>query len=266
MKVIGFCFLIYDKINHEELWYKWLNNIDKNKYRIYIHYKNDVKLKYFEKFKLKKCINTQYSDISLVKAQNLLLEASVKDNCSHQILLSHACIPLKPFHQVYSKLFDQFSYFNKADDDSCFPRCNDTLKFIKKKFIKKSSQWCILNNKHAKILISESDYLDWFKYKKTVPDEHCYLSKLYHSKLDNEIVITPNLASGATTFTNWSNMCYPYPSDKGLKNYNVILKDEIDFLLKEACLFGRKFNIECVVNDNNNSIDLTQYLLTRICK
>ena len=93
MKVIGFCFLIYDKINHEELWYKWLNNIDKHKYRIYIHYKNDVKLKYFEKFKLKKCISTQYSDISLVKAQNLLLEASVKDNCSHQ----------KQFHLPQSK-------------------------------------------------------------------------------------------------------------------------------------------------------------------
>ena len=30
-KVLGFCFLIYDKINHEELWHNWLRNVDKKK-------------------------------------------------------------------------------------------------------------------------------------------------------------------------------------------------------------------------------------------
>lgn len=29
MKVLGLCFLIYDKINHEKLWYNWLRNVDK---------------------------------------------------------------------------------------------------------------------------------------------------------------------------------------------------------------------------------------------
>jgi hypothetical protein len=56
MKVLGFCFLIYDIINYEKLWYYWLKNIDTKKYRIYIHYKNDVELKYFEKYKLNNCI------------------------------------------------------------------------------------------------------------------------------------------------------------------------------------------------------------------
>ena len=48
-------------------------NIDKNKYTIYIHFKNNVSLKYFEQYKLKNCIETQYADISLVCAQNILL-------------------------------------------------------------------------------------------------------------------------------------------------------------------------------------------------
>ena len=56
MKSLGLCFLIYDKINHEELWYNWLKNVDDKKYKIYIHYKNDSKLKYFEKYKLNNCI------------------------------------------------------------------------------------------------------------------------------------------------------------------------------------------------------------------
>ena len=71
MKVLGLCFLIYDKINHEELWNTFFKNVNINKYNIYIHYKNDVPLKFFEKYKLTNCIPTTYADISLVKAQNM---------------------------------------------------------------------------------------------------------------------------------------------------------------------------------------------------
>ena len=46
-KKIALCFLIYEGINHEELWYKWLENVDKSKYNIYIHYKHNNQLKYF---------------------------------------------------------------------------------------------------------------------------------------------------------------------------------------------------------------------------
>ena len=40
-KKIALCFLIYDKINNEQLWYDWLKNVDTQKYTIYIHYKNN---------------------------------------------------------------------------------------------------------------------------------------------------------------------------------------------------------------------------------
>tara|TARA_Y100000591_G_scaffold45638_1_gene34160 strand:+ start:4165 stop:4977 length:813 start_codon:yes stop_codon:yes gene_type:complete len=270
MKVLGLCFLIYDKINHEELWYNWLRNVDKKKYKIYIHYKNDIKLKFFEKYKLKNCIDTKYADISLVKAQNLLIKSSVNDNCTHQILLSNSCIPLKSFDNVFEYLDNNFSYFNKADDKTCFPRCNKTIKYINKKYIKKYSQWSILNYKHAKLLITEKDYMDWFNYHGTVPDEHCYLTKLFQSKLDSEIIITHNLSSGATTFINWSNMDYPYQKPKKkVKNYNYITTEEIDYLIKQPCLFGRKFNPKCKVIKNKIPSffyeEIDKYLTKRIC-
>ena len=47
------CFLIYDKINNEELWYDFFKKIDKSKYSIYIHYKDNKKLNYFEDHKIK---------------------------------------------------------------------------------------------------------------------------------------------------------------------------------------------------------------------
>ena len=268
MKVLGLCFLTYDIINHEELWHNWLRNVDKKKYKIYIHYKNDIKLKYFEKYKLDNCIETKYADISLVKAQNLLIEASVNDNCTHTIFLSNSCIPLKSFNYIYENLDTKCSYFNKADDISCFPRCNKTIKYINKNIIKKASQWCILNYKHSKLLITEKDYINWFNYNETVPDEHCYLTKLFQSKLDSEIISTTNLASGGTTFTNWSDMNYPYQNHSGLKNYNEITMEEIDYLIKQPCLFGRKFNIDCKVIENKNGVEvekLSGYLIKTIC-
>ena len=44
MKKIAFCFLIYDTINHEELWNNFFKNVDPAKYNIYIHYKYNKQL------------------------------------------------------------------------------------------------------------------------------------------------------------------------------------------------------------------------------
>jgi len=268
MKRLGYCFLIYNEINHESLWNAWFKNIKKSKYRIYIHYKYNKPLLYFEKYKIKTCIATKYSDITLVKAQNILIKEALHDNCSHIIFLSNSCIPLKSFDYVYNKLDIRFSYFNKAPDEACFPRCNQTLNYIDKKFIKKASQWCILNKKHALILINNNDYIDWFNNFTNVPDEHCYITKLYYLNLEQELILTSNLADGATTFTNWSDFDYPYQGHKGLKEYNYITKDELNYLLTKNCLFGRKINKGCMVISQHNkklSKSLFDYLISRIC-
>ena len=74
MKILGLCFLIYDKINHEDLWSNWLKNIDTDKYRIYIHYKTNVKLKYFEQYKITNCIETTWGRYTITLAQNLMMK------------------------------------------------------------------------------------------------------------------------------------------------------------------------------------------------
>jgi hypothetical protein len=42
MKKLAFCFLIYDVINHEELWKLFFDRVDPSKYSIYIHYKTNT--------------------------------------------------------------------------------------------------------------------------------------------------------------------------------------------------------------------------------
>ena len=146
MKKIAFCFLIYDVINHEELWNLFFQNVDINKYNIYIHYKINVSLKYFERYKLNNCIETNYADVTLIHAHNLLFKKAYEDGCDKIISLSQSCIPFKSFNYIYNFLTkDDYGHFNVTQQSQCFPNCNSLLEYFPREFIGKASQWIILN-------------------------------------------------------------------------------------------------------------------------
>ena len=245
MKKLAFCFLVYDRINHEELWNLFFQGVDTQKYSIHIHYKDNIPLKYFEQYKLPHCISTQHGHISLIKAQNLLFEEALKDpNTSHCIILSNSCIPFKSFDNVYEFLDTNYSYINKGLKNHCFPRCYSVLYYIGPYYIEKSSQWYILNRKHARIMVNDNDYIQWFQHIRC-PDEHAYITKLKVLNLWHEVIFTENQSNKATTFTNWEDMDYKYVSQHDIKNYTSIADEELDYLLASPCLFGRKFLPEC---------------------
>lgn len=78
-KKLGFCFLIYDRIKLEEIWHRFFQNVNPEKYGIYIHYKTmNPSLQYFEHCKLDNCIETEYATVSLVHAHNLLFTKHIK--------------------------------------------------------------------------------------------------------------------------------------------------------------------------------------------
>ena len=83
-KKIALCFLTYNNLSQPKLWEHFIHP----KYNIYIHYKNDVKLKYFDDYKINETVSTKYADISIVKAQNHMLQEALKDiNNTHFIFL-----------------------------------------------------------------------------------------------------------------------------------------------------------------------------------
>jgi len=279
MNKLAFLFLIYDVINHENIWFNFFNGISKSRYNIYIHYKTDDALDFFNEYKIKKSktIDTKYADISIVKAQNILIREALKDKDNkHFIFLSGACIPLKPFNYIYNYLDTRYSYFHIAGDDECFPDCEVALKYIPKHHIKKASQWCILNRKHGELLTNAvepakpvnaaNNYLVWFK-DTYAPDELCYISYLSYiynssststssstlsSSLDKELITTSydSPPEVATTFANWEDMNYKYVSDRELKNYKNISEEELEHLLRSDSLFGRKFKPSCYYSLN----------------
>ncbi len=265
---IALCFMIYDKINHESLWHSFYEK-HKDKCNTYIHFKESTPLKYFEKAKLKNCIHTKWGDISLVKAQNLLLDKAISDEAEneHFIFLSNSCIPLKGFDYIFNSLDPNYSYFNKAPDEQIFPRCNRTLKMLSRKYIKKANMMSILNRKHAQLILkNKNKMIKWFDYDRVVPDEHCYITLLHYLGLYKELIMTQNTSySGATTFSPWENMIDYKVFPKSVKinsyTYKIICEEELKYLINSKCLFGRKFLPEAkVLKDNGSYITLENYL------
>ena len=239
VKKIAFCFLIYDCINIEKVWFDFFEKIDKSKYNIYIHTKTQFpKLKYFNHCKIKendRIKKTKWGDISLVKAQNVLLKEGLKDDDNkHFIFLSNSCIPFKSFNHIYSSLNKDYSYFNICPAEDSFPRCKKALNFIDKHYVQKAHQWCILNRKHANLMLESNEYMKWFDDYKVTPDEHCYITNLYVNKLENELILTNDASYEATTFTCWE--------ESSLKVYKNISIEEQRKLINSPCFFGRKFS------------------------
>lgn len=266
-KKIAFCFLIYDEINHEDLWYEFFKNVDKNKYTIYIHYKNNIKLKYFEEYKIKNTVDTQWCNFNLVKAQILLYEEAIKDSENYKfILLSNSCIPVKNFDYIYNKLTkDNYSYVSKLRKYN-----------YNNKIIYKISQWSIVNREILKVAINTNSityFINMNIMNLYCPDEYYLINVIYNNNLEKYIVVCNNLYE-YTTYTHWkecymyNNKCIVFTDSRILKNkspynYAHISNTELNYLINSQCLFARKFIKECTgleklnekLNKNSNVLE-----------
>jgi len=263
-KKIAFCFLIYDKINNEKLWYDYIKGIDKNKYNIYIHYKINKPLQYFEKYKIKNTIDTCWGCVSIVLAQLEILKIALKDpDNKHFIWLSQSCIPIKSFNYIYNNLNINKSYYNISPDCQLETKIDSLLKYVKKENIKKAAMPSIISRKHANLFIAnQNNIMLWFNDIKATPDEIIFITLLHHFNLKHELILTSNVSANAIIFTGWTDMknYKTFNNSKLTKTtpnqYEYICKDELNYLLASKSMFARKFQDNCRGLDN-----LNQYLV-----
>lgn len=275
VKKIAFCFLIYDKIEHEELWYNFFKNIDKNKYSIYIHSKKNTTLKYFNEYIVDNLIDTRYCTPSIINAHNILFKKACNDNNYKIISLSGACIPVKSFDHIYDFCTkNDKCIFNVCQRGDILPRwrgVSSLKQFYKQEHIQKAANWFILNNSVAKILTNEESTEIQKKYRGCAcPEEHYFLTTIYDKGLESNVTEIPNLQDGGVTMTNWNEPNYKYGRGYATKNYKgrwpkyyeTIEKEEIDYLFTRPCLFARKFKEDCLVLPDN--ILLCNYVTNKL--
>jgi hypothetical protein len=276
MTKISFCFLISDKIEHEELWYNFFKNIDKSKYSIYIHSAKNTVLKYFNDYIVDNLIDTRYCTPSIINAHNILFKKAADNNNYKIISLSGSCIPVKTFDYIYNFCTkDDKCIFNVSKRGENVPNWRGAGRSLsihyKQEHIQKAANWFILNNNIAKILSQEDSLEVQRKYRSCgCPEEHYFLTTIYDNGLENQVIEIPNLQDGSVTMTNWNEPNYKYGRGYATKNYKgkwpkyyeTIEKEEIDYLFTRPCLFARKFKTNCIVLPEN--ILLSDYITDKL--
>jgi hypothetical protein len=256
-KKIAFCFLIYDSINHEKLWYEFFRNINKDKYNIYIHYKENKPLEYFEEYKINEedIIETEWCKNSLVKAQIKLYEYAMRDKENYKmIMVSNSCIPLKNFDYIYNFLTkDNYGYYNEMPFGFFIRKYLEYSFYNNFSNINKASQWSIINRQIAYTFINSKNINKLKRTNLICPDEIFFISEIKTNNLENQIKINTN-EYDSSTYVNWSLFKNYENTEITLykKPHEFIKIDErqLNVLINSNCLFGRKFLKNCIGIEN----------------
>lgn len=179
---IAFCFLTYDVIVRYDIWNKFFDGIDTNKYTVFIHPKNKPYTFYkFQHYYVKNPVPTKSkTDIKIVKATlQLFKEACSEDSAiTHFIFLTQSCIPLYNFNTLYKKISEkQISIIsciqkNKVDR---YNALNPNMKrYIHHNLFFKQQPNMMLIREDVERFIKE-DYVEYFR-ELECPDEHYFIN------------------------------------------------------------------------------------------
>ena len=226
---IAFLFLIIDIIHNYKLWVKFFENELNDQWSIYVHQKKEVDIGWFNQYKLGTIVDTRWGDISLVKAQNLLMETALQDKSNEMfIFVSGTCVPIRTFDYIVSHLDVNYSYFRITPPSRS--RYTTVSKYMTFDKFKKASQWCILNRKHASLLISvKNEMIEMFS-RVFAADEHAYITTL-SIRCPNEII------DQMTTMSNW---------DCGKQNKGYLKLGPKHYVLMDIFEYEKYINIPTI--------------------
>ncbi len=260
--MIALCFLVYDTVQHENIWEDFLSDPYADNFNVYAHIKdvNSKTPKWLKKNKVR-TIKTDWCGDNLVFAFIQMLREALKDkNNRFFVLLSGTCIPLHNTETTYDMIVSD-------------PRSKINYEKIYSTEFYKASQWVILNRENARDVIRLRDRSDkeakkYLSYMRATEDQHDY----YHGGgcADETYIINwlihlnklSELLRYGTTYTAWSDRDMNHPI---IFNKRNILNHE-DNMRRERCIFARKFKDELgtYMNRQNKRIVVKKELAGRL--
>tara|TARA_Y100000816_G_C26102784_1_gene584953 strand:+ start:411 stop:1244 length:834 start_codon:yes stop_codon:yes gene_type:complete len=263
MSKVAFCFLLYDKVEHRNLWKDFFRNSPEGEYSIYTHPKkiSSESNDWIKKHKIKNRIKTGWCEENLVFAFIRMLRHAIKDpENKYFCLLSGSCIPLHDFKTIKRRLFkfphsrinfsknktvfdgdlpenkmnphSQFMVLNRRQAIDCVrlldkndEKAQNFLKFIRKLFKRHRNAWTWLTSCE-----DETYFTSYFEYLYGPRGSSRFNSQIKNSK------------STYVHFASWDN-------DHPVIWSRAKLKKDNDKLLKSMrrqSLFGRKYTKDAV--------------------
>lgn len=247
-----FCFLIYDKLNKNDIWENFFSNADPSKHSVLIHSKNEIvsgKSKLIDKYLIKDRYSSEWGMWSIVHIQNRLLELGLQDPDNDKfIFMSDSHVPLHEFETVYNCIMsNDFSYIEIMGRQTQTNANKITDSFnVGKMNMFKMSQWSCINRTHALMLIENESVMKTMSENSSIPDENAYictLTGLYYPQKIN------NLCNKNLTFVDWtipsSNKMYrAHPRTYDGNELTKLLPT-----LRNEYLFVRKISSTCNIDD-----------------
>lgn len=205
---LAFCFLLYKRIEAQELWMQYFKEAPPTSYNIYIHTKSEEHDldPFFAPHVLTSRVATEWGTFSLVEASVKLFTTAMEHDASNQkvILLSGHCLPVKSFAYTAANLLaNSCSWFAECHMNASMRDRYAAVVAWDPRAASKHSQWVILSRRHVE-LVSTLPFRDVFEAS-GVPDESYFLSALRHLGEHSTIHAThPSLGPLAhSTFCYW---------------------------------------------------------------
>lgn len=247
MTRIAFLFVVRIDIKYEEVWKEFFKSMKPSQYSIYIHAKDDkdVNLSPFFKSRVIPSVYTVWGDIVLGELQ--LLSYALKDNKNtHFVILSETTIPLKPANFVFNEITSGETSMCLAKDPSEVWYLSDVRKEVKRKNLRKHSQFLVLSREDAELSVKHGKKLEEWGMRKpgVYADEFFFGTLLTH--------LGQPIQNKCYTFVNWvrsKNQLNPH-------TYKTISLKELLKLFKGKYLFARKFNRETQVTIDREPVGL----------
>lgn len=275
-KKLAFCFLVYDRVYHEDFWQKFFEQVDPSRYEIYVHHKKNSTFKsngFLEKYVLpdEKTCPTRHGHPSLCIAQRNMYREALSDGCWKFLTISHSCVPFKNFEQVYQRCVKtpNSEFFSKGQQHAFQRGSRAAAMWYKAEELVKAEQWFILNRRCAREILSQTDYTVLKTWEGVfASDEHFFLTHLNSKKLIGKEV---TLSEQRITFVNWGSPNVLVNQDQEMveerktngrkpRCYSFIGQKEIEFLIDSPHLFGRKFHKSTARCFNKNKRYITEVL------
>jgi len=230
-------FLLRGDLHHEAVWKKFFCG-QKGRYAVYAHAKwpNKLTSNWLRKQVIPWHCETDWGDISLVRAEMLLLKRALQDHHNQFFLLhSESCVPLRMFEYIYRQIMTTRKSWIDFYPGEAERRRGIPLSRIPAGDFLKSSQFFCLSRVHAELILKNIDLRTWQRC--WYPDEHCIPTTLSQlGQLDG--CITRNI-----TFSYW-----PQPGPSPFTFHALTQHDKI-VLESTSSFFARKFAIGSDIGD-----------------
>ena len=257
---------LYDEMPHAELWHAFFKGSNPSNVNLYIHQvtPNKSLLPYGFGARLVPTHPSGYGTMEHWRLYNHLLSHALADDAENRrfVFVSQACIPVRPFNDVYALAFanEKSKFARFADNDISMHRLGHliTRNKIARCNLDKAEAWCMLTRKHADVFVKDEfkiiTLFDDGNNGIWYPGEHIYPTYLRHIGLANE------MENGGPTYTQWQHL-----PQSTLTTFSTINEDDMQQIISHRYWFARKFVKSCVVKLlNGTDRSLHDYLFTMV--